>query len=135
MASTGIAPPMMGNLLREKARQGSDGPRLSTTSIPRRRSSVLSYASDTKQSVHSSASDFILPSLAVDRKNTPEENASHWHSSPLAFAILPAVGGLFFKDGSAFITDVLLLGLAAIFLNWSVRLPWLVVRQTDYRQL
>jgi hypothetical protein len=24
------------------------------------------------------------------------------------------------------ITDIMLLGLAAIFLNWSVRLPWLV---------
>ena len=47
-----------------------------------------------------------------------------WHSSPLAFAILPALGGLLFKDGSAFVTDVLLLGLAAIFMNWSIRLPW-----------
>jgi hypothetical protein len=42
----------------------------------------------------------------------------------LAFAILPAVGGLLFQNGSLFVTDVLLLGLAAIFLNWSIRLPW-----------
>jgi hypothetical protein len=29
-----------------------------------------------------------------------------------------------FKDGSAVITDITLLALAAIFLNWAVRLPW-----------
>lgn len=29
-----------------------------------------------------------------------------------------------FTNGSSVITDVMLLGLAAIFLNWSVRLPW-----------
>jgi hypothetical protein len=45
----------------------------------------------------------------------------------LAFALLPALGGMFFKNGSSVITDIMLLGLAAIFLNWSVRLPWLVL--------
>lgn len=43
---------------------------------------------------------------------------------PLGLALLPAVGGLLFKDGSAIVTDITLLALAAIFLNWSVRLPW-----------
>ncbi|KAK3062688.1 hypothetical protein LTS18_003552, partial [Coniosporium uncinatum] len=33
-------------------------------------------------------------------------------------------GGLFFQNGSLFVTDICLLILAAIFLNWSVRLPW-----------
>lgn len=56
----------------------------------------------------------------------PEESheSSPWHSAPLAFALLPAVGGMLFTNGSSIITDVMLLGLAAIFLNWSVRLPW-----------
>lgn len=31
---------------------------------------------------------------------------------------------MLFQNGSSVITDVMLLGLAAIFLNWSVRLPW-----------
>ncbi|RMX99630.1 hypothetical protein D0867_12028, partial [Hortaea werneckii] len=44
--------------------------------------------------------------------------------TPLAFAILPGLAGLLFKNGSAFVTDALLLGLAAIFMNWSIRLPW-----------
>ncbi|KAH9811721.1 hypothetical protein Tdes44962_MAKER05869 [Teratosphaeria destructans] len=53
-----------------------------------------------------------------------EHEVTNWHSSPLAFAILPALGGLFFNGGSAFVTDALLLILAAIFLNWSIRIPW-----------
>ncbi|KAK6199859.1 hypothetical protein LQW54_009841 [Pestalotiopsis sp. IQ-011] len=43
---------------------------------------------------------------------------------PLILALLPAVGGLFFEGGSAFFTDVILLGLAAIVLRWSVTQPW-----------
>ncbi|KAL8370284.1 hypothetical protein RB595_000593 [Gaeumannomyces hyphopodioides] len=43
---------------------------------------------------------------------------------PLLFALLPALGGLIFKDGSAFITDFLLLGLAAVFLHTTVTHPW-----------
>ncbi|KAK4163430.1 hypothetical protein QBC43DRAFT_212894 [Cladorrhinum sp. PSN259] len=48
-----------------------------------------------------------------------------WRSSlPLMFAILPATVGLVFKNGSSFITDVILLGLTAVFLHWSVTAPW-----------
>jgi len=52
------------------------------------------------------------------------EEASHWHSAPLAFAILPAVGGLLFNNGSSIVTDVLLLGLGSLLLNFCVRTPW-----------
>lgn len=52
------------------------------------------------------------------------EAPSHWHSAPLVFAILPAVGGLLFQNGSAVVTDILLLGLGSMFLNWCVRSPW-----------
>ncbi|KAH0373198.1 hypothetical protein KCU65_g679, partial [Aureobasidium melanogenum] len=92
-------------------------------SLSRRRSSLLSFSSldDTRHS----AGDFIRPSLGLDQDDpTAPEDLSHWHSSPLAFAFLPALAGLFFTNGSAFVTDIILLGLAALFLNWSVRLPW-----------
>lgn len=95
-------------------------------SFSRRRSSLLSFSSldDTRHS----AGDFIRPSLGLDHEElTPPDELSHWHSSPLAFAFLPALAGLFFTNGSAFVTDILLLGLAALFLNWSVRLPWYVL--------
>ncbi|MDB5910530.1 MAG: hypothetical protein JWP34_4644 [Massilia sp.] len=45
---------------------------------------------------------------------------------PLAFALLPAVSGLFFKNGSSLVTDIMLLALAAVFLHWSVTQPWFV---------
>ncbi|KAG9683590.1 hypothetical protein KCU95_g13602, partial [Aureobasidium melanogenum] len=92
-------------------------------SLSCRRSSLLSFSSldDTRHS----AGDFIRPSLGLDQDDpTAPEDLSHWHSSPLAFAFLPALAGLFFTNGSAFVTDIILLGLAALFLNWSVRLPW-----------
>ena len=101
--------------------EASPSPRPSL--YPRRRSSLLSFSSleDLRQSFNE---DIINPKTVNHRNLGDDEEITHWHSTPLAFAILPALGGLFFKDGSAFITDVLLLGLAAIFMNWSIRLPW-----------
>ncbi|KAI5243315.1 hypothetical protein E4T42_07328 [Aureobasidium subglaciale] len=101
----------------------SDGASPVEPLLSRRRSSLLSFSSldDTRQS----AGDFIRPTLGLDDDDTTTlEDVSHWHSSPLAFAVLPAIAGLFFTNGSAFVTDIILLGLAALFLNWSVRLPW-----------
>lgn len=50
---------------------------------------------------------------------------------------MPAVAGLFFKDGSAFVTDVLLLGFAALFMNWSIRIPrdWYYAAQATLRDV
>ncbi|KAI9837459.1 MAG: hypothetical protein M1819_007107 [Sarea resinae] len=96
----------------------------------RRRSSMLSDFSldDTRHSVRSSTDDLLLPKPPGARED-PEP--SHWQSVPLVFALLPAIGGLLFKNGSAVVTDVTLLGLAAIFLNWSIRLPWDWYRSTQ----
>lgn len=125
MSSTAVSPaPAPASGLHERLRNPSDTQR--APPLPHRRSSVLSYASrdETRQSVSSSTGDFILPKLGLDQDHGHDDGSSHWHSSPLAFAILPAIAGLFFQDGSVFVTDILLLGLAAVFLNWSVRLPW-----------
>ncbi|KAJ6786769.1 hypothetical protein PWT90_10743 [Aphanocladium album] len=43
----------------------------------------------------------------------------------LAFALLPAIAGSLFKNGGAVTTDIMLLGLAGVFLHWSVTQPWL----------
>lgn len=82
-----------------------------------RRSSNLS------DSIKSSTDNLLLPRATSADLETNHE-PSHWHSAPLALALLPAVGGLFFENGGAVVTDLTLLGLAAVFLNWSVRLPW-----------
>lgn len=91
--------------------------------VDRRRSSILSYSS-IDGVAQSLSDDFINPSMSRASNSRDDEEVTAWHSTPLAFAILPAIGGVFFTNGTAFVTDVLLLILAAIFMNWSVRLPW-----------
>ena len=89
----------------------------------RRGSSFVSESlSESRRSLKESTDDILLPRATVD--NEPSLESSNWHSLPLGLALLPAIGGLFFKNGSAFITDISLLGLASLFLNWALRLPW-----------
>lgn len=97
----------------------------SNVPLNRRRSSVFSdNVSDAKKSIRSSTDDLLLPRASGAGPFDHVNELSHWHSIPLGLALLPAVGGLIFQDGSAVVTDITLLALAAIFLNWSVRLPW-----------
>lgn len=91
----------------------------------RRNSSALSdTVSEARQSLRDSTDDLLFPRASKGENAALHHDDSHWESAPLALALLPAVGGLFFKNGSAFVTDATLLILAAVFLNWSVRLPW-----------
>lgn len=91
-----------------------------------RRASTFSLSSIDELG-QSLAEDLINPSFTrrrPGREEQDDEGVTNWHSTPLLFALLPAVGGVLFKEGAAVVTDLLILGLAAIFLNWSVRLPW-----------
>lgn len=93
--------------------------------LNRRRSSLFSEGrSETRKSFRSSTDDLLFPRANGSTLPLEQQESSHWHSFPLALALLPAVGGLFFQEGSAVVTDVTLLILAALFLNWAVRLPW-----------
>ncbi|CAK3834354.1 Hypothetical predicted protein [Lecanosticta acicola] len=124
MGSTSTAlPPSAAARQRLPQRSATASPSPRPDPLLRRRSSLLSYSSieDVSQSF---ADEIINPRMGRRRGGHDENQLTHWQSSPLAFAILPAIGGLLFKNGSAFVTDALLLGLAAIFLNWSIRLPW-----------
>ncbi|RDW74313.1 uncharacterized protein DSM5745_06975 [Aspergillus mulundensis] len=85
---------------------------------PQRRNST--FSDSVSEAIRSSTDELFFPRAAG--KHDDEE--SHWHSAPLGLALLPAIAGIFFQNGSAFVTDVTLLALAAVFLNWSVRLPW-----------
>ncbi|KGO36061.1 hypothetical protein PEX1_010180 [Penicillium expansum] len=89
----------------------------------RRNSTLSDSLSEARNSIRSSTDDLFLPRVAKGHDATPAEE-SNWHSAPLGLALLPAIAGIFFHEGSSFVTDVTLLVLAAIFLNWSVRLPW-----------
>lgn len=94
-------------------------------SLGRRRSSIFSESlSDAKRSFRTSTDDLLLPRASYANDTHDMDETSHWHSLPLGLALLPAAAGLFFKDGSAIITDVTLLIIAAIMMNWALRMPW-----------
>ncbi|KPI37011.1 uncharacterized protein AB675_6029 [Cyphellophora attinorum] len=93
-------------------------------SLTRRRSSIFSETlSDTKRSLKTSADELLMPG-PTHPTNHDNDDDSHWQSSAIALALLPALGGMFFKGGDAVLGDISLIILAAVFLNWSVRIPW-----------
>ncbi|KHJ32967.1 hypothetical protein EV44_g2120 [Erysiphe necator] len=99
-----------------------DAPKLET--FRRRSSNISDYSlKDAKNAIQTSTEDLLYPRINI-LGNESTQTTSPWHSAPLAFALLPALAGILFTNGSGIVTDVMLLGLAAIFLNWSVRLPW-----------
>jgi hypothetical protein len=102
----------------------SEGAHQPIPPLPRRRNSTLSEYSDTRHSSRSSTDNLLRASGTDMDPLTTSNEVSVWHSAPLAFAILPAVGGLFFQNGGSIVTDMLLLALASMFLNWCVRSPW-----------
>jgi hypothetical protein len=95
-----------------------------TPGVRRRSSNFSDYSlREARKSFQSSTDDLLLPKPSATGIESGHDSSA-WHSAPLAFALLPAIGGMLFTNGSSIITDIMLLGLAAIFLNWSVRLPW-----------
>lgn len=98
---------------------GADSP---STSRLRRRSATLSEFSftDAHRSFRDGTDNILNPRVAEQQ----DEGSSILSSLPLAFALLPALFGIFFEGGSAIITDVMLLGLVFIFLRYTVVQPW-----------
>ncbi|KAI1451865.1 hypothetical protein F4805DRAFT_449670 [Annulohypoxylon moriforme] len=86
----------------------------------RRRSSTYSdfSLSDARRDLETSADELLNPSKSSKTDKSP------FVYVPLTLALLPAVAGIFFENGSAFFTDLILLSLAAVFLHWSVTQPW-----------
>jgi len=100
---------------------------LNSTSVLRRNSTLSDSVSEARNSIRSSTDDLFLPRVSRRTNGVDLQEESHWQSAPLGLALFPAIAGVFFKNGSAVVTDITLLVLAAIFLNWSVRLPWYVL--------
>lgn len=84
---------------------------------PRRRSSNFTDLS------FGEARDILNPQAKGDADFEPPESSS-LASLSLAFALLPALAGVLFKNGGAVVTDLMLLGLSGVFLHWSVTQPW-----------
>ncbi|KAI0869828.1 hypothetical protein GGS24DRAFT_137621 [Hypoxylon argillaceum] len=118
--STSNAPP--GLTFRRAATLGQPSPlrrRVTGNNPPpfadfRRRSSTYS------DYIETSADELLNPS----KTDTEQNQKSPFVYIPLTLALLPAVAGVFFENGAAFFTDLILLSLAAVFLHWSVTQPW-----------
>ncbi|KAI0380964.1 hypothetical protein F5Y04DRAFT_256395 [Hypomontagnella monticulosa] len=132
-AGTGNAPPGFG--LRRAATVGQPAPprRRPTLNVSptsgengfadiRRRSSTYSDFSlnDARRDLETSADELFNPS----RSGSKAAQKSPFVYVPLTLALLPALAGIFFENGSAFFTDLILLSIAAVFLHWSVTQPW-----------
>lgn len=72
----------------------------------------------------SEARGLLNPGARPDDDESASPETSSLAALSLAFALLPAIAGSLFKNGSAVVTDILLLGLAGVFLHWSVTQPW-----------
>jgi hypothetical protein len=90
-------------------------PRASFEPPPRRSSNFSDYSLG-------EARDILNPKPT--EFDIPHPETSSLASLSLAFALLPALAGSLFENGSAVVTDIMLLGLSAVFLNWSVTQPW-----------
>lgn len=102
-------------------------PRRGPTS-PRRTSSYRTSDSsslDSRRTSFRSDSIFLPPRADDAAPPDPHEEPSLWYSAPLLFAIVPAIGGVAFKKGSVLLTDLALLVLTAVYLNWCLITPWI----------
>jgi hypothetical protein len=130
-ASTGSSPPGYGlrravtvdeSLRRRPTLNTSPSDLNNFSQDARRRSSNFSDYSFTEARRSFEAGADEVWNLGVN-KSQPRDK-SPYVFIPLLAALLPAVGGMLFENGSTFFTDVILLALAAIFLHWSVTQPW-----------
>lgn len=78
---------------------------------------------DERSSMLSSTDDLLSPK-ATGEEDEIHQEPSLWYSAPLLCAIVPAIGGIVFKKGSVLVTDLALLVLAAVYLNWCLVTPW-----------
>ena len=72
----------------------------------------------------SKISDRMSPLVSIEEEPASvvvePPNGNTLHHLPIAFALLPAVAGLVIGGGDKW-TDVMLLGLVGIYLNWLVK--------------
>lgn len=121
-ASDHQIPSQLRQRMLNRAATFAEGVQSSPSRPLRRRSSLLSDLSDTRHSVRSST-DNLLKNNDMN-KLTPMQESTHWLSSPVVFAVFPAVAGLLYQNGAAVLTDIFTLGLASWFLHWCCTFPW-----------
>ncbi|KAF3770459.1 hypothetical protein M406DRAFT_248805 [Cryphonectria parasitica EP155] len=102
--------------------EGGDAP--ASLGLRRRSSNLSEFSlSEARRSFRDGTQEILNPSGAKQSPDAPETQ-SLLSTLPLAFALLPALVGIFFEGGSSFVTDVMLLGLVFVFLRYTVTQPW-----------
>ncbi|KAH7038220.1 uncharacterized protein B0I36DRAFT_315812 [Microdochium trichocladiopsis] len=89
--------------------------------MKRRGSGFSDSFGEARRDLENSADELFNPTRARRQENADRTALSY---TPLALALLPALAGMFFQNGAAFFTDLILLAIAAVVLNWSVTQPW-----------
>ncbi|KAF9695076.1 hypothetical protein EKO04_007165 [Ascochyta lentis] len=131
-ASDAQIPSQLRQRMLNRAATFAEGAQPSPARPLRRRSSLLSDLSDTRHSIRSST-DNLLRNDAQDKLVSVEDGAQ-WLSSPVIFAVFPAVAGLLYQNGAAVLTDILTLGLASWFLHWCCTFPWTWYHSSQQRR-
>ncbi|KXJ94927.1 hypothetical protein Micbo1qcDRAFT_202604 [Microdochium bolleyi] len=90
--------------------------------MKRRGSTFSDGFSDARRDLENSADELFNPTRARRREESADRSALSY--TPLVLALLPAVAGMIFQNGASFFTDLILLAIAAVVLNWSVTQPW-----------
>ncbi|KAL6233862.1 hypothetical protein BDW75DRAFT_231652 [Aspergillus navahoensis] len=68
---------------------------------PQRRNSTFSDSvTEARNTIRSSTDELLFPRAAQDYDGDMRDEESHWHSAPLGLALLPAVAGIFFQNGT-----------------------------------
>ncbi len=118
---------MLGGQGRRRSRRPGIFPRQTESQNTRHSSAAASISSHTTGELGDSGYQTSARPQRTEParpKRADITETSHWHSAPLIFALLPALAGLVSHQSSAIATDVTLLAFAAVFLNWSLRMPW-----------
>lgn len=68
--------------------------------------------------------EIVDPWRQVDHRGGSQTTTTFKSVLPVMLAVLPPVAGLFFKNGTAFFSDLTLLVLVTVFLHWSIVAPW-----------
>lgn len=96
--------------------------------LSRRRSSLVSNFSDSRYSFRSSTDNLTRPSARdaaeILTTSTPPDAPTFLTSLPVVLALVPPIIGLTAPNGAGIATDMVILALAAWFLNACVRVPW-----------
>jgi hypothetical protein len=104
--------------MRRSSTAGPPGSGIPPENYVHRRSSTFSQYS-INEAVQDFQEEIADPGPEVNRAPTT------WKSLlPIIFASVPPIAGLFFTNGSAFFSDLILLFLATVFLHWSITAPW-----------